>query len=42
MKHMTSLEKVHEDRVECVTITPSGREIISLGRDQVIKITDFY
>ena len=39
---MNTIEKVHTDKIECCKITPNGRYIVSIGRDHLIKITDFY
>ncbi len=41
MKQMHTIEKVHTDKIESCHFTPNGRSIISIGRDHLIKITDF-
>jgi len=42
MKQMHCLERVHQDKIESCKLTPNGRSIVSIGRDCLIKITDFY
>ena len=36
------MSKVHTDKVECCQFTPNGRQIVSIGRDHLIKVIDFY
>ncbi len=35
------MEKVHSDKIECCKFTRNGKNIISIGRDHLIKISDF-
>jgi WD40 repeat protein len=42
MKISHTIKEAHLDKVESVKISPSGKEIISLGQDNTIKISDFY
>ena len=41
LKTMSTVSKVHSEMIESCVITPSGRHIISAGRDHQIKVTDF-
>ncbi len=41
MKMMYTMEKVHSDKIECCKFTNNGKNIISIGRDHLIKISDF-
>ena len=38
---MYTIEDVHTDKIECCKFSRNGKEIISVGRDHLIKITDF-
>lgn len=38
---MYNMEKIHADKIECCKFSRDGRNIISIGRDHLIKITDF-
>lgn len=40
-KSMNTVESLHPDRITCARFTPSGKEIVTLGREGSIKITDF-
>lgn len=41
MKQMTTIDNVHHDKVVCCKFSRNGKQIISMGRDHLIKITDF-
>jgi len=38
---MHTVQKLHTEKIECCKITPNGKYLISIGRDHLIKITDF-
>ena len=38
---MYTIENVHSDKIECCRFSRNGKQIISVGRDHLIKITDF-
>ncbi len=41
MKMMHTIEGIHADKVECCRFSHNGKQIISVGRDHLIKVTDF-
>jgi WD40 repeat protein len=41
MKQMYTIENVHSGKIECCKFSSNGKQIISIGRDHLIKITDF-
>lgn len=41
MKLMQTVESVHAGKVECCRFSNDGKHIYSLGRDHLIKVTDF-
>lgn len=41
MKQMHTIENVHANKVVCCKFSRNGKQIISIGRDHLIKITDF-
>lgn len=41
MKMMHTIEGIHADKVECCRFSRNGKQIISVGRDHLIKVTDF-
>lgn len=41
MKQIYTVESVHTDKIECCKFSRNGKQIISVGRDHLIKVTDF-
>lgn len=41
MKLMQTVENVHAGKIECCKFSANGKQIYSLGRDHLIKVTDF-
>lgn len=41
MRQMSCIDNVHVERIEHLQFTPDGKQIVSLGRDHTIQVTDF-
>lgn len=38
---MFSVDNVHADKIDHLMFTPDGKQLVSIGRDHCIKVTDF-